>query len=141
MIQIISHIILGISSFTLSLITVLIGTKNAGRFGESRITKNTFKIHRIFAIITGIIVIISFSLGFVLGNGLNITFTFDAGGIHGLTGFIAVILVLIQITPSLIIKRRKQIKLIHRIVGYSILIDLTIQLTSGILRYTAFYGT
>jgi len=139
MIQIIFHIIFGISSFTFCLITVLLGTKNAGRFGESKITKNTLNIHRILAIITGIIVIISFSLGFVLGNGLNIAFTLEGGGIHGLTGLLAVILVLLQIIPSLIIKRRKKIKLIHRIVGYSLLIDLTVQLVTGILRYATFY--
>ena len=139
MIQIILHIIFGISSFTLCLMTVLLGTKNAGRFGESKITKTTFNIHRILAIITGIIVIISFSLGFVLGNGLNIALTFEGGGIHGLTGLLAVILVLLQIIPSLIIKSRKKIKLIHRIVGYSLLIDLTVQLTTGILRYVNFY--
>ncbi|KKN03416.1 hypothetical protein LCGC14_1107870 [marine sediment metagenome] len=139
MIQIILHIIFGISSFTLCLMTVLLGTKNAGRFGESKITKTTFNIHRILAIITGIIVIISFSLGFVLGNGLNIALTFEGGGIHGLTGLLAVILVLLQIIPSLIIKSRKKIKLIHRIVGYSLLIDLTVQLTTGILRYVTFY--
>ena len=119
--------------------TVLLGTKNAGRFGESKITKTTFNIHRILAIITGIIVIISFSLGFVLGNGLNIALTFEGGGIHGLTGLLAVILVLLQIIPSLIIKSRKKTKLIHRIVGYSLLIDLTVQLTTGILRYVTFY--
>ena len=139
MIQIILHIIFGISSFTLCLMTVLLGTKNAGRFGESKITKTTFNIHRILAIITGIIVIISFSLGFVLGNGLNIALTFEGGGIHGLTGLLAVILVLLQIIPSLIIKIRKKIKLIHRIGGYSLLIDLTVQLTTGILRYVNFY--
>ncbi|HDZ18385.1 MAG TPA: hypothetical protein ENH75_08845 [archaeon] len=139
MIHIIFHIIFGISSFTLCLTTVLFGTKNAGRFGLSRITKNTFNIHRTLAIITGMVVIISFSLGFVLGNGLNIILTFESGGIHGLTGLLAVILVLLQIIPSLIIKRRKRIKLIHRIVGYFLLIDLTVQLIAGILRYAAFY--
>jgi hypothetical protein len=140
MIHIILHITFGISSFTLCLITALLGTKNAGRFGKSKITKNTFNIHRILAIITGIIVIISFSLGFVLGNGLTIEFTFEGGGFHGLTGLLAVILVLLQIIPSLIIKRRKKIKLIHRIIGYSLLINLTVHLTTGILRYVAFYA-
>ncbi len=139
MILIIFHIIFGISSFTLCLITALLGTKNAGRFGKSKITKKTYNIHRILAVITGIIVIISFSLGFVLGNGLNIELTFEGGGIHGLTGLLAVILVSLQIIPSLIIKRRKKIKLIHRIVGYSLLIDLTVHLTAGILRYVTFY--
>ncbi len=139
MIPIIFHIIFGISSFTLILITVIFGTKNAGRFGLSRITKNTFNTHRILAIITGIIVVISFSLGILVDNVLNIEYTFEFGGIHGLTGLIAVILVFLQIIPSLIIKKRKKIKLIHRIIGYLLVIDLAVQLTTGILRYAAFY--
>lgn len=139
MIRVILHIIFGISTFTFCLLTVILGTINAGRFGKSKITKKTFVIHRILATITGITVIISFSLGFVLGDGLNIVYTFEFGGIHGLTGLIAVILVLLQIIPSLIIKRRDKIKLIHRLVGSLLLIDLTVQLTTGILRYVAFY--
>lgn len=137
MIRIIAHIILGISSFTFCLLTVILGTINAGRFGKSRITKKAFIIHRILATLTGIIIITSFSLGFVIGNGLNIEFTFE--GIHGLTGLIAMILVLAQIIPSLIIKRRKKIKLIHRIIGSALLIDITIQIATGILRYMLLY--
>ena len=128
------HIIFGISSFTLCFITVMLGLKTAGRFGKSKITRKTFKMHKFFSIITSIFVIISFSLGFIASEGFEFEFEFEGEGIHGITGLLAVLLILIQIIPSLIIKKRKKIRLIHRLSGYLLLIDLSYHLITGILR-------
>lgn len=128
------HVSFGITSFILCLITVVFGAKTAGKFGKSRISKTSFKTHKFLSITTGILVTISFLLGLFTSGGFEPEIELELEGPHFWTGLTAFILILLQILPSLIIKKRKKIRLIHRYIGYMLFIILLIQLVSGILR-------
>ena len=131
--NILFHIIFGTSSVVLGLLIIIFGAINAGRFGDSRITKKIFKFHKYFSIILGIIVIFSFFGGIssLLIEGHEI---FQS--IHSWTGLSIVIISIIQIISSLTITDRKKLRNIHKYAGYILLIVISIQLITGIFQAT-----
>ncbi len=54
--------------------------------------------------------------------------------IHGIIGLSVFLLALVQIIPSLLIKKRIKIKLMHRFIGFILLILMILQLISGISK-------
>jgi len=129
--NILIHIIFGTSTVVLGLLIIILGAINAGKFGDSRITKKIFKFHKYFGTILGFIAIFSFFWGIssLLIEGHEI---FQS--IHSWTGLSIVIISIIQIVPSLTIINRKKLRNIHKYAGYILLIVISIQLITGIFQ-------
>jgi hypothetical protein len=51
---------------------------------------------------------------------------------HGIFGFAIAALAIVQVTPSLIVRNRLQIRSLHLVVGYSLVALIALQTLSGI---------
>ncbi|MHA1413393.1 MAG: DUF4079 family protein [Promethearchaeota archaeon] len=130
-INIIIHIYLGISSFIVGMIVILLGMIVKGRFSFMKTNKKYFKTHKIVAYIFSILILTSFFFGFfsLIIEGQDVL-----QSIHSVFGLILVIIVMLQVIPSMLIKNRIKIKGIHRYLGYILSMILTIQFIIGIIQ-------
>jgi cytochrome b561 len=122
------HMSFGISAFFVCLFIVILGMINAKRLGIKP-NKITFKIHKYISLILIALLAASFfteAIYFITGTGED---DFEA---HGYIGLTALILSIAQVIPSLLIKARKKIKLIHSLFGYIIFLLMIIQLLTGL---------
>ncbi len=124
------HIIFGTTALLLCVITVLLGAMFIGRIGDSRGHKELYKFHKYSGIITGIFVVFTFIFmilpPFFSGESIIL-------GIHGWIAVFALIIVIIQVSLSLLIKDRKKLRKSHLYLGYILLILLTLQVVNGLM--------
>lgn len=124
----IGHGTIGIVSLIIVVSIVIAGATLKGRI--KRITKtNTLKLHKWLAISFGF-----FILGVFL-YGLWVTTRFGKiipVTIHGKLGLFIFIVVISQVIPSLLIKKRTKLRTIHRILGYTLISLVILQVTWGI---------
>lgn len=125
------HVVLGIGSFILGVIVIILGAINAGRFGESRVSKRVYKSHKYISLIFALIATISFFWGI---SSLIIEGHEIFQSIHSWTGLFIVIISVLQITPSLTIQNRKKLHNLHKYLAYILLIIISIQLITGIIQ-------
>ena len=95
MVETIIHIIVGISSFFLCVITAILGATMAGRFGKERINKKVFKTHKYLSILTGLFMITAFLIMAIEGE-LEFEGEIEAESLHGAFGFAIFLLALLS---------------------------------------------
>ena len=133
MVETIIHVVIGGSAFFFCLITAILGATMAGRFGKKKINKKIFKSHKFLSIFAGFLMITAFLVMIEEGE-IEFEGELEFENLHGLFGMLIFIFALLQVVPSLVIKKRKKIKMLHRYIGYILLILVTVQFFSGLSR-------
>jgi len=124
----IGHGTIGITSLIIVASVVIAGATLKGRI--KKITKtNILKQHKWLAISFGF-----FILGvFLYGLWMTTRFSrFIPTSIHGKIGLTIAVIMILQVIPSLLIKKRTKIRAIHRIFGYTLISLVILQVTWGI---------
>ncbi|MHA1985298.1 MAG: hypothetical protein ACW98D_01545 [Promethearchaeota archaeon] len=127
------HLIFGSISFILVLISALLGAMFVGRFGESKGHKELFKLHKYTGIITGVIVVFTFIFMIAPPYFAMETIVLD---IHGWLSVIVLLIIILQVSLSLIIKKRFKLRKLHMYFGYIMLILITYQVANGLYLIT-----
>jgi hypothetical protein len=121
---------IGTISFVLCIITVILGAMFKGRIGSAKGHIELDKIHKYSGIITGISVVFTFIFMILPPYFTGETIVLD---FHGWNATFALIIVLIQVSLSLVIKDRRKIRKSHSYLGYILLILLSMQIVSGLI--------
>jgi hypothetical protein len=125
----IGHAVTAFTGLALMTTVILTGAVTKGRIRTKRIP-HVFRFHRMASIGFGLFVIGTFALGLLTtgqGGGPPLT----SG--HGIIGLILVLLVTIQVIPSLVVKKRIGIQTLHRLTGYTIVPVFLLQVIAGLL--------
>jgi hypothetical protein len=125
------HAIMGITSFLLAIIMPTLGAMIKGRIKRIK-GINLLKIHKRLAILFGSLLIIMFPYGLWVAEWHSGFKMYFPTSLHGLLGFAIAILAILQVLPSLLIKKRKLLKIPHTIIGYTLPLLVTIQFILGI---------
>ena len=121
------HAIVSITSLVLAILLVYNGAKLTGRIKGKKGVK-TFKLHRIFSLLFGIITIGTFFYGLWVTSQHGVPVLLS---VHGWLGLIITLFALAQIFPCLFVKKRTKIKIPHMIIGYILLVLVIIQVAWG----------
>jgi len=124
----VGHAILSIIGLVLAISVVVTGAELTGRF-KRKVGAQTFKIHRVISILFSIFMIGSFIYGLLITSEND---TLLLSSAHGWLGLIIVIFAVLQIFPSILIKKRIKIKYPHMIFGYSLLVLVVLQVILGL---------
>jgi len=131
----IGHAIIAIISLVLMIYILATGAMLRGRI--KRFSGNIFKFHKKSGIYFGAFILGSFIYGLWLRlqHGESVLLS-----VHGKLGLIIVVIVIIQVIPSLLLKKRAKYSGLHKILGYSLapilLIEATLGLYNGIISGT-----
>jgi hypothetical protein len=121
------HAIVSVTGLVFAVLVVYNGAKLTGRIKGKKGAK-TYKYHRIFSLLFGIIMIGSFFYG------LWVTSQHGAPvltSVHGWLGLLIALFALAQLLPCLFVKKRTKIKFPHMIIGYILLFLVIMQVVWG----------
>lgn len=131
----IGHALIAITSLMLMIYTLATGSMLKGRIKRS--SGNVFKLHKRGGIYFGAFILGSFVYGLWirLQHGESII-----SSIHGKLGLIILLIIILQLVPSLIIKNRVWYRNLHKIMGYALapilIIDAGWGLHNGVIGGT-----
>lgn len=131
----IGHALIAITSLLLMVYALTTGAMLKGRLKRS--SRNIFKLHKRGGIYFGAFILGSFIYGLWirLQHGESIL-----SSVHGKLGLIILLIVVLQILPSLILKNRTRYRGLHKIVGYALapilVIDAGWGLYNGVIAGT-----
>jgi len=111
----IGHALIAIISLALMIYTLTTGAMLKGRIKRS--SGNVFKLHKRGGTYFGALILGSFIYGLWirLQHGESII-----SSIHGKLGLIILIIVILQLIPSLVLKNRSWYRRFHKIIGYAL---------------------
>ena len=123
----IGHALIAIVSLMLMIYTLTTGAMLKGRIKRS--SGNVFKFHKRSAIYFGALILGSFIYGLLirLQHGESIL-----SSVHGKLGLIILLIVVLQIIPSLVLKKRAKYRRLHKMLGYSLALILVIDASWGL---------
>lgn len=123
----VGHALIAIISLVLMIYTLATGAMLKGRI--KRTSGNIFNSHRRGGIYFGAFILGSFIYGLwiKLQHG-----EFIIASIHGKLGLIILIIVVLQVIPSLVLKNRAKYRRLHKIMGYSLAPVLIIAASWGL---------
>jgi len=124
----IGHGILSIVGLILVIEIIVTGAMNKGRLKGTNRT-NLFKLHKTISILFGFFMVGTFVYGLWITSMHDEPLLTSA---HGQLGLIIVIIAILQVIPSLIVKRRNNIRFPHMILGYAEAFLVAFQVTLGI---------
>ena len=109
------HSLMAIISLLLIIYTLATGAMLRGRI--KRKPGNIFRLHRRSGVYFGAFILGSFIYGLLmrLQHGESIL-----SSIHGKLGLIIVLIVILQVIPSLVLKNRASYRELHKIMGYAL---------------------
>jgi membrane protein YdbS with pleckstrin-like domain len=124
----IGHAVTATIGMILLVVVVLTGAAQKGRFRTIRFDQN-FRYHKMAATWFSLFVIGTFILGLLT--------TMEHGeplleSPHGIIGLVLVLMAIIQLVPSLLIRKRARIQVLHRVIGYTIIPVFIIQTVLGL---------
>ena len=131
----IGHALIAITSLLLMVYAITTGAMLRGRLKRS--SGNLFRIHKRSGIYFGAFILGSFIYGLWirLQHGESIL-----ASIHGKLGVIILLIVILQVIPSLILKSRAKYRGLHKIMGYALapilIIDAAWGLYNGVIAGT-----
>lgn len=125
----IGHAVTSTVGLSLMIAVVLLGAVQKGRIKAIR-HPQTFRYHRMAGIWFSLFVIVTFILGLLTTLEHGEPF-FES--LHGQIGLVLAVLALVQLVPSLLIRRRTRLRLFHAIVGYSIVPTFLLQMFLGLV--------
>jgi hypothetical protein len=131
----IGHALIAIISLALMIYTLTTGARLKGRIKRS--SGNVFKLHKRGGTYFGALILGSFIYGLWirLQHGESII-----SSIHGKLGLIILIIVILQLIPSLVLKNRSWYRRFHKIIGYALapilIIDAGWGLHNGVIGGT-----
>ncbi len=121
------HAIVSITGLIIAVMVVYNGAKLTRRIKGKKGAK-TFKLHRIYSLLFGIIMIGTFFYGLWVTSQHGVPVLTS---IHGWLGLIIAIFAILQLLPCLFVKKRTKIKIPHMIIGYILLVLVIIQVIWG----------
>jgi quinol-cytochrome oxidoreductase complex cytochrome b subunit len=124
----IGHAVTSIIGMILMVVVILTGAVQKGRIRSIRL-HHVFRYHKMASTWFSLFVIGTFVLGLLT--------TLEHGeplleSLHGIVGLVLVLMAIIQLVPSLLIKRRTRIQTVHRVVGYTIVPVFILQTVLGL---------
>jgi hypothetical protein len=124
----IGHAVTSIIGLILIIGVILTGAVQKGRIRTIRLHQ-IFRYHKMASMWFSLFVIGTFFLGLLT--------TLEHGepllqSPHGIVGLALVLMAIVQLIPSLLIKRRARIQTVHRIVGYAIVPVFILQTILGL---------
>jgi hypothetical protein len=124
----IGHAVTSIIGMILMIVVILTGAVQKGRIRTIRLHQ-IFRYHKMASIWFSLFVIGTFVLGLLT--------TLEHGepllkSPHGIVGLVLVLMAVIQLVPSLIIRKRGRIQALHRIIGYTIVPVFILQTVLGL---------
>lgn len=122
------HASAGILGMILMVATVVTGMVQKGRIRTVRFS-GIYRYHKMASTWFGLFVIGTFVLGLLT--------TLEHGeplleSPHGIVGLVLVFMVVVQLVPSLLIRKRDRIQVLHRVTGYAIVPLFIIQTILGL---------
>jgi hypothetical protein len=131
----VGHALIAITGLVLMIYALATGGMLRGRI--KRISGNIFNLHRRGGIYFGAFILGSFIYGLwlKLQHGESIL-----ASVHGKLGLIILVIVVLQVIPSLVLKNRARYRRLHKIMGYSLapilIIDASWGLHNGVVTGT-----
>ncbi len=122
--QWVGHAVISVLGLFTLVGVVTTGVKLAGRLRASN--AGLFRQHRKISIFFAILIVGTATYGFWMTSGKVIPEP------HSWLGVSIAIIALFQMIPSLVMKRTKAIRCLHRITGYTLAILIPLQVTIGI---------
>jgi hypothetical protein len=126
----IGHAVTAFTGLALMIAAVLSGAVQKGRIRRIHI-RNAYRFHRMASI--------GFCLFVIGAYVLGILTTMKFGGQlvkypHGVVGLILVLMAVVQLVPSLLVKKRAGIQTLHRFIGYALVPAFILELIIGLFR-------
>lgn len=124
----VGHAVASIIGLILMVTAVLTGMVQKGRIRTIQL-HHIFRYHKMASTWFGLFVIGTFVLGLLtsLEHGEPLL-----ESPHGIVGLVLVFMAIIQLVPSLLIRKRDRIRVLHRVTGYAIVPMFIIQTILGI---------
>jgi hypothetical protein len=124
----IGHAVTSIIGLILMVVVILTGAVQKGRIRTIRVHQ-IFRYHKMASTWFSLFVIATFILGLLT--------TLEHGeplleSPHGIVGLALGLMAIVQLIPSLLIKRRARIRMIHMIIGYAIVPVFILQTVLGL---------
>lgn len=124
----IGHAVTSTIGMILMVVVILTGAVQKGRFRTIRLHQ-VFRYHKMASTWFSLFVIGTFILGLLttMGHGEPLL-----ESPHGIVGLTLVVMAIIQLVPSLLIRKRARIRALHRVVGYAIVPVFILQTVLGL---------
>jgi hypothetical protein len=124
----IGHAVTSTIGMILMVVVILTGAVQKGRFRTLRLHQ-VFRYHKMASTWFSLFVIGTFILGLLttMGHGEPLL-----ESPHGIVGLTLVVMAIIQLVPSLLIRKRARIRALHRVVGYAIVPVFILQTVLGL---------
>jgi len=121
------HAIVSIIGLIFALLILLTGAKLSGRIKKKE-GFYSFKIHKTASILFSLFMVGTFFYGLLVTSEHE---THLLLSVHGWLGLLIVIFALLQVIPSVFIKKRNKIKFPHMMIGYSLVFLVALQIIVG----------
>jgi len=123
------HAIVSIIGFIFALLILITGAKLTGRIKKID-GLNSFNLHRAASILFSLFMVGTFFYGLLVTSGHETPLL--SSSVHGWLGLLIVIFALLQVIPSVFIKKRNKIKFPHMMIGYSLVFLVMLQIIVGV---------
>lgn len=130
----IGHATIGASGFILAISVLIMGAALRRRIKRIR-SPNLLKIHRRIAISFGLFIVGTFLYGLWITSWRHGVRILLPASFHGRLGLGIVVTAMLQVIPSVVVKKRKKIRKAHMILGYALPPLVLLQVVWG--TYTA----
>ena len=124
----VGHAATSIIGLILMVFVILTGAVQKGRIRTVRLHQ-IFRYHRLASTWFSLFVIGTFVLGLLTTQEHGEPLLESP---HGIVGLVLVLMAIVQLVPSLLIKRRARIQAVHRVVGYAIVLVFILQTVLGL---------